>query len=193
MQGGQTMNPSTDDIVRAVDAVPAETVFVLPNNKNIIMAAEQAVHLAEGKKIVVVPTRTIPQGISAMLAADPDCGDEAALTEAMRDAAHHVRSGQVTYAARDSEYDGKKIKQGEYLSLLEGRLCASGRESAVLKKLVREMVTDESAFATVIYGEGVTEQQAAEVEALLHKENKEMEISVVDGGQPVYYYILSVE
>ena len=193
VQGGQTMNPSTDDIVRAVDAVPAETVFVLPNNKNIIMAAEQAVHLAEGKKIVVVPTRTIPQGISAMLAADPDCGNEAALTEAMRDAAHHVRSGQVTYAARDSEYDGKKIKQGEYLSLLEGRLCASGRESAVLKKLVREMVTDESAFATVIYGEGVTEQQAAEVEALLHKENKEMEISVVDGGQPVYYYILSVE
>ena len=193
VQGGQTMNPSTDDIVRAVDAVPAETVFVLPNNKNIIMAAEQAVHLAEGKKIVVVPTRTIPQGISAMLAADPDCGDEATLTEAMRDAAHHVRSGQVTYAARDSEYDGKKIKQGEYLSLLEGRLCASGRESAVLKKLVREMVNDESAFATVIYGEGVTEQQAAEVEALLHKENKEMEISVVDGGQPVYYYILSVE
>ena len=193
VQGGQTMNPSTDDIVRAVDAVPAETVFVLPNNKNIIMAAEQAVHLAEGKKIVVVPTRTIPQGISAMLAADPDCGNEAALTEAMRDAAHHVRSGQVTYAARDSEYDGKKIKQGEYLSLLEDRLCASGRESAVLKKLVREMVTDESAFATVIYGEGVTEQQAAEVEALLHKENKEMEISVVDGGQPVYYYILSVE
>ena len=128
-----------------------------------------------------------------MLAADPECGDEAALTEAMRDAAHHVRSGQVTYAARDSEYDGKKIKQGEYLSLLEGRLCASGGESAVLKKLVREMVTDESAFATVIYGEGVTEQQAAEVEALLHKENKEMEISVVDGGQPVYYYILSVE
>ena len=193
VQGGQTMNPSTDDIVRAVDAVPAETVFVLPNNKNIIMAAEQAVHLAEGKKIVVVPTRTIPQGISAMLAADPDCGNEAALTEAMRDAEHHVRSGQVSYAARDSEYDGKKIKQGEYLSLLEGRLCASGRESAVLKKLVREMVTDESAFATVIYGEGVTEQQAAEVEALLHKENKEMEISVVDGGQPVYYYILSVE
>ena len=193
VQGGQTMNPSTDDIVRAVDAVPAETVFVLPNNKNIIMAAEQAVHLAEGKKIVVVPTRTIPQGISAMLAADPDCGNEAALTEAMRDAAHHVRSGQVTTRSRVSEYDGKKIKQGEYLSLLEGRLCASGRESAVLKKLVREMVTDESAFATVIYGEGVTEQQAAEVEALLHKENKEMEISVVDGGQPVYYYILSVE
>ena len=193
VQGGQTMNPSTDDIVRAVDAVPAEIVFVLPNNKNIIMAAEQAVHLSEEKKIVVVPTRTIPQGISAMLAVDPDCEDEAAIAESMRDAAHHVRSGQVTYAARDSEFDGKKIKEGEYLSLSEGRLCASGRESSVLKKLVREMVTDESAFATVIYGEGVSEEQAAEVEALLHKENKDMEISVINGGQPVYYYILSVE
>ena len=193
VQGGQTMNPSTDDIVRAVDAVPAEIVFVLPNNKNIIMAAEQAVHLSEEKKIVVVPTRTIPQGISAMLAVDPDCEDEAAIAQAMRDAARHVRSGQVTYAARDSEFDGKKIKEGEYLSLSEGRLCASGRESSVLKKLVREMVTDESAFATVIYGEGVSEEQAAEVEALLHKENKDMEISVINGGQPVYYYILSVE
>ena len=193
VQGGQTMNPSTDDIVRAVDAVPAEIVFVLPNNKNIIIAAEQAVHLSQEKKIVVVPTRTIPQGISAMLAVDPDCEDEAAIAQAMRDAARHVRSGQVTYAARDSEFDGKKIKEGEYLSLSEGRLCASGRESSVLKKLVREMVTDESAFATVIYGEGVSAEQAAEVEALLHKENKDMEISVIDGGQPVYYYILSVE
>ena len=193
VQGGQTMNPSTDDIVRAVDAVPAETVFVLPNNKNIIMAAEQAAHLAEGKKLVVVPTRTIPQGISAMLAADLDSEQDSGLAAAMADAAAQVRSGQVTYAARDSEFDGKKIKQGEYLSLCEGRLCASGRESVVLKKLVREMVTDDSAFATVIYGEGVSAEQAAEVEALLRRENKDMEISVIDGGQPVYYYILSVE
>lgn len=193
VQGGQTMNPSTDDIVRAVDAVPAETVFVLPNNKNIIMAAEQAAHLAEGKKLVVVPTRTIPQGISAMLAADLDSEQDSGLAAAMADAAAQVRSGQVTYAARDSEFDGKKIKQGEYLSLCEGRLCASGRESTVLKKLVRELVTDDSAFATVIYGEGVSAEQAAEVEALLRRENKDMEISVIDGGQPVYYYILSVE
>lgn len=193
VQGGQTMNPSTDDIVRAADAVPAETVFVLPNNKNIIMAAEQAVHLAEGKKIVVVPTKTIPQGISAMLAVDPDCGEEQAIADAMNEAAANVRSGQVTYAARDSEFDGKKIRQGEYLSLCEGKLCANGRESSVLKKLIREMVTEESAFATVIYGEGVSEEQAAEVEALLRRENKEMEISLVNGGQPVYYYILSVE
>ena len=193
VQGGQTMNPSTDDLVRAVDAVPAEIVFVLPNNKNIILAAEQAVHLSEEKKIVVVPTKTIPQGISAMLAVDPDEEDEKLLVQAMRDAAAHVRSGQVTYAARDSEFDGKKIKQGEYLSLSEGKLCASGREASVIKKLVREMVSDDSAFATVIYGEGVSAEQAAEVEALLRKENKELEISVIDGGQPVYYYIISVE
>ncbi|HIX89698.1 MAG TPA: DAK2 domain-containing protein, partial [Candidatus Agathobaculum pullicola] len=193
VRGGQTMNPSTDDIVRAVDAVPAEIVFVLPNNKNIIMAAEQAVHLSEEKKIIVVPTKTIPQGMSAMLAVDPDGEDENLLAQAMRDAAAHVRSGQVTYAARDSEFDGKRIKQGEYLSLSEGKLCASGREASVIKKLVREMVSDDSAFATVIYGEGVSAEQAAEVEALLHKENKELEISVIDGGQPVYYYILSVE
>ena len=193
VQGGQTMNPSTDDILHAVDAVPAEIVFVLPNNKNIIMAAEQAVHLSEEKKVIVVPTKTIPQGISAMLAVDPEAEQDSELALAMLDAAKHVRSGQVTYAARDSEFDGKKIKQGEYLSLCEGKLCANGKETSVLKKLAREMVSDDSAFATVIFGEGVTEEQAAEVENLLHKENKEMEINVINGGQPVYYYIISVE
>lgn len=193
VQGGQTMNPSTDDILHAVDAVPAEIVFVLPNNKNIIMAAEQAVHLSEEKKVIVVPTKTIPQGISAMLAVDPEAEQDSELVLAMLDAAKHVRSGQVTYAARDSEFDGKKIKQGEYLSLCEGKLCANGKETSVIKKLAREMVSDDSAFATVIFGEGVTEEQAAEVENLLHKENKEMEINVIDGGQPVYYYIISVE
>ena len=193
VQGGQTMNPSTDDILHAVDAVPAEIVFVLPNNKNIIMAAEQAVHLSEEKKVIVVPTKTIPQGISAMLAVDPEAAQDSELALAMLDAAKHVHSGQVTYAARDSEFDGKKIKQGEYLSLCEGKLCANGKETSVIKKLAREMVSDDSAFATVIFGEGVTEEQAAEVENLLHKENKEMEINVIDGGQPVYYYIISVE
>ena len=193
VEGGQTMNPSTDDIVHAVDSVPAETVFVLPGNKNIILAAEQAVHLCEEKKLVVVPTKTIPQSISALLAADQDGTDTASLTEAMTEAARHVRSGQVTYAARDREFDGKKIKKGEYLSLCEGRLCANGRQSTVLKKLVREMVSADSAFATVIYGADVTEAEAAEVEALLRRENKDMEITLINGGQPVYYYILSVE
>ena len=177
----------------SVPRTPAEIVFVLPNNKNIIMAAEQAVHLSEEKKVIVVPTKTIPQGISAMLAVDPEAEQDSELALAMLDAAKHVRSGQVTYAARDSEFDGKKIKQGEYLSLCEGKLCANGKETSVIKKLAREMVSDDSAFATIIFGEGVTEEQAAEVENLLHKENKEMEINVIDGGQPVYYYIISVE
>ena len=136
---------------------------MLPNNKNIIMAAEQAVHLSEEKKVIVVPTKTIPQGISAMLAVDPEAEQDSELALAMLDATKHVRSGQVTYAARDSEFDGKKIKQGEYLSLCEGKLCANGKETSVIKKLAREMVSDDSAFATVIFGEGVTEEQAAEV------------------------------
>ena len=193
ISGGQTMNPATEDILKQIKKTPAEIVYVLPNNKNIIMAAEQAVHLSEEKKVIVVPTKTIPQGISAMLAVDLDTEQDSELALAMLDAAKHVRSGQVTYAARDSEFDGKKIKQGEYLSLCEGKLCANGKETSVIKKLAREMVSDDSAFATVIFGEGVTEEQAAEVENLLHKENKEMEINVIDGGQPVYYYIISVE
>ena len=193
ISGGQTMNPSTEDILKEIDKTPAEVVFVLPNNKNIIMAAEQCIPLAKGKKVVVLPTKTVPQGISAMLAVDPDSEREQDIADSMQTAVRGVRSGQVTYAARDSEFDGKKIRQGEYLSLYEGRLCASGRENAVIKKLVREMVRETSTFATVIYGEGVSEAQAAEVEALLLKENKGLDISVINGGQPVYYYILSVE
>lgn len=145
------MNPSTDDIIRAVDSVPAEVVFVLPNNKNIIMAAEQAVHLSEEKKLVVVPTKTIPQGISAIARGRSGRRAGYELATAMTRRVSCSQRLQVTYAARDSEFDGKKIKQGEYLSLSEGRLCASGRETSVLKKLVREMVSDDSAFATVIF------------------------------------------
>ena len=191
VSGGQTMNPSTEDILAAIQSVPAKTVLVLPNNKNIIMASEQAQKLAD-RKVIVLPTRTVPQGMTAMLNFDPEAAPEENAVNMMA-AAEKVATGLITYAARDSEFDGKKIKQGEYLSLSEGKLCASGRESSVLKKLVREMVSDDSAFATVIFGEGVTEEQAAEVENLLHKENKGMEISIINGGQPVYYYILSVE
>ncbi len=193
VQGGQTMNPSTNDILHAADSVPAETVFILPNNKNIIMAAEQATHLAEQKKLVVVPTRNIPQGMSAMLAADTECENETALAETMLEAAHHVRSGLVTYAARDSEFDGKKIKKGEYLSLCEGKLCANGRESSVVRKLARELTKSPSEFATVIYGQGMNREHAETVAAQLRKENKDLEISIVNGGQPVYYFIISVE
>ena len=193
VQGGQTMNPSTDDILHAIDAVPAKTVFVLPNNKNIIMAAEQAIPLSE-KQVIVLPSKTIPQGISAMLVFDASADAEvnrAAMTEAMAD----VRTGQVTYAARDSLYDDRKIKEGEFIALHEGKLCTSGRKRIdVIKKLARELLAKKNAsFITIIYGEGVTEEQADEVRALFEQEAKGAEVNILNGGQPVYYYIISVE
>lgn len=192
VQGGQTMNPSTDDILRAVDQTPAEIIFVFPNNKNIIMAAEQAVPLSE-KQVVVIPTKNIPQGISALLVFDSDSQADAN-TALMKDAISSVRAGQVTYAARNSEFEGKKIKEGEYLALCEGRLCANSRKPFdAVKKLARELVQETSAFATIIFGEGVSEDEAAKVEEIFRKENRNLEITVIDGGQPVYYYIVSVE
>ena len=192
VKGGQTMNPSTNDILYAIDAVPAEVVFVLPNNKNIIMAAEQAVPLSD-KQVVIIPTKNIPQGISALLNFDPD-GETETNTGAMKEAIEAVTAGQITYAARNSEFDGKKIKEGEYLALCEGKLCANSRKLFdAVKKLAREMVQDDSAFATIIFGEGVSEEEAAKVEEIFRKENRDMEITVIDGGQPVYYYIISVE
>ena len=193
VQGGQTMNPSTEDILRAVDQTPAEIVYVFPNNKNIIMAAQQAAALCEDKQVVVMPSKNIPQGISAMLVFDADAEQEDN-TSAMNEAMEAVRAGQVTYAARNSDFDGKKIKEGEYLGLCEGKLAAnSKRQHDVLKTLIRELVSADSTFATIIYGEGVTEEEAAKVEELFRKENHDLEITVIHGGQPVYYYILSVE
>lgn len=193
VQGGQTMNPSTEDILRAVDQTPAEIVYVFPNNKNITMAAQQAAALCEDKQVVVMPSKNIPQGISAMLVFDADAEQEDN-TAAMNEAMEAVRAGQVTYAARNSDFDGKKIKEGEYLGLCEGKLAAnSKRQHDVLKKLIRELVSADSTFATIIYGEGVTEEEAAKVEELFRKENHDLEITVIHGGQPVYYYILSVE
>lgn len=192
VRGGQTMNPSTDDLLHAIDAVPAETVFILPNNKNIIMAAEQAAPLSE-KEVFVLPTKNIPQGMTAMLAFDGGAETEANRS-AMVEAIGGVRAGQVTYAARNSEFDGKKIKEGEFLALCEGKLTAnSKRQMDVVKKLAREMVKPESAFATIIFGEGVSEEEAAKAEDIFRKENRDLEITVIDGGQPVYYYLISVE
>ncbi len=193
VQGGQTMNPSTDDILRAIDAVPAEVVFVLPNNKNIIMAAEQSVPLCESKTVVIIPTKNIPQGISAMLSFDEDAElDEN--REAMLNAAANVRSGQVTYAARNSDFDGKKIREGEYLSLFESKLCANSRKlDDAVKKLVREMTRKDCSFINIIYGADMTEEDAVRVEKMAHKEAPDAEITIINGGQPVYYFILSAE
>ena len=193
VSGGQTMNPSTDDILRAVEATPAETVFVLPNNKNIIMAAEQTIPLAT-RKVLVLHTRTIPQGITAMLTFDPDSDDENNAIE-MQKAASGIATGQITFAARDSEYDGFKIKQGELLALNNGKVSFvdTDLERTVLK-LLKQMVKRESQFMTVIYGEDVSEEQAAAIEAAIEeKYGSRIELTMINGGQPVYYFIISVE
>ena len=191
--GGQTMNPSTDDILKAIESTPAETVFVLPNNKNIIMAAEQAIPIST-RKVIVIHTRTIPQGISAMLSFDPDSDDNANAIE-MQKATERVVTGQVTFAARDADFDGFKIKQGEIMALLGGKVTFTDTdlEKSVLK-LLKKMVKSDSEFITVIYGEDVSAEQAESIEAQINEKfGSKCEITFINGGQPIYYYILSVE
>lgn len=195
VSGGQTMNPSTDDILNGIMATPAKTVFVLPNNKNIIMAAEQAIPLAEGREVRVLQTKTIPQGISAMLMFDESVSaDENQM--AMMEAAENVATAQVTFAARDSEIDGEPIKQGEIMGLCNGKIKFTGTdiEDIAYKSAVKIFKRSQSSIITVIYGEGVTEEQAESVkQKLADKYSDEVEISIVNGGQPIYYFIISVE
>ncbi|HIS75758.1 MAG TPA: DAK2 domain-containing protein [Candidatus Merdivicinus excrementipullorum] len=191
--GGQTMNPSTDDILNAIHATPAQTVFVLPNNKNIIMAAEQAVKLAD-RRVCVLQTVTIPQGISAMLAFDPEASfadNQVNMTEA----ASRVQSGQITFAARDSDYDGHNIKAGEILAMENGKLAFVEKDlEKAVYKLTRSMVRRDSSFVTLIYGSDVTDGQAESAcEFIKSKLSPNLEISLINGGQPVYYYLISVE
>ncbi len=193
VSGGQTMNPSTDDILRAVEATPAETVFVLPNNKNIIMAAEQTISIAT-RKVIVLHTRTIPQGITAMLNFDPEADCEANAIE-MQKAAEKIATGQITFAARDSDFDGHKIKKGELMALLGGKITFVDTDlEKTVMKLLKQMIKRDSQFVTVIYGEDVTESQAAVIEEQIQeKYGAKTEITVIRGGQPIYYYIISVE
>ncbi len=193
VSGGQTMNPSTDDILKAIESTPAETVFVLPNNKNIIMAAEQTIPIST-RKVIVIHTRTIPQGISAMLSFNPDADVEENAIE-MQNAIKRIATGQITFAARDSDYDGHNIKKGELLALLGGKVSftETDLEKAAVK-LCKQMIKKDSEFVTVIYGEDVTEQQAAALEEQLQaKFGAKTEITFIAGGQPIYYYIISVE
>lgn len=193
IRGGQTMNPSTDDILNAIHATPARTVFVLPNNKNIIMAAEQAVSLAD-RNVCVLPSRTIPQGIAALMAFAEDC-DFSDNRMNMTKALENVSTGQITFAARDSEYEGHNIKKGEILAFNNGKLAYSEKEiNKAAFKLVKKMIKSESSFVNVIYGEDITENQADELrEQLEAKFGDKVEIMLMSGGQPVYYYIISVE
>ncbi len=193
VQGGQTMNPSTDDILRAIMKTPAKTVFVLPNNKNIIMAAEQAVRLAD-RKVCVLQTRTIPQGISAMLAFD----ESQSLSDNrlnMTKAFEKVSTGLITFAARDSEFEGKQIREGEILALDNGKLSFTEKDiNKAVIKLTKKLAKGDTSYVTLIYGADVTEENAEELrEVLQSKVNGKIDVMLVNGGQPVYYYIISVE
>lgn len=193
IKGGQTMNPSTDNILKAIHATPARTVFVLPNNKNIIMAAEQAVNLAD-RNVCVLPTRTIPQGISALMAFDESNTFTDNRMEMIK-AIERVSTGQVTFAARDSEYEGHNIKKGEIMAFNNGKLQFAEKDvNKAAYKLAKKMTKSDTSYITVIYGADVTEEQAESlIESLEAKLGSKIEIMLVNGGQPVYYYIISVE
>ena len=193
ISGGQTMNPSTESILKEIKKVPAHTVFVLPNNKNIIMAAQQCIGLTE-KAVVVIPTASIPQGVSAMMAVDPDMSDADAIAKAMTDAAQCVSTAQITYAARNSDFDGFDIHEGDYLALLDGKLLGTDRDVAnLLEALSDEAASREAEFVTVFYGEDVSEEDAQKASAIFTRRCPDAEISLIRGGQPVYYYIISIE
>ena len=193
ISGGQTMNPSTEDILKEIARTPAEVVFVLPNNKNIIMAAEQCVGLLEGKEIVVVPTRTVPQGIAAMLVMDPE-GETVANIAAMDEARQNVRTSEITYAARDSDFDGFEIHEGDYMALADGQLFGTDQAiSALLERLAQADSQQQAEFISIFYGEDVTEEQAQEALDIFQKQCPDAEITLLAGGQPVYYYMISAE
>ena len=193
VSGGQTMNPATEDILAAIQSVPAQTVLVLPNNKNIIMAAEQAQKLAD-RKVLVLPTRTVPQGMTAMLNFDPEASAEDNAVNMMA-AADKVATGLVTYAARDSEFDGKPIKKGEIMALENGKIVATGSDiTKMTYRLARSMKKKDTQFITVSSGCDVSEEDAQRTTELVKtKCGGNLEVSHINGGQPVYYYMISVE
>lgn len=194
VSGGQSMNPSTDDIYEAVMATPAKNVIVLPNNKNIVLAAEQTVPMVTDRNVVIVPTRTIPQGMTAMLNFDPEISAESN-AQLMIDSAQSVGTGLVTFAARSSEFGGKKIKEGDIIALENGKLTITEKSAVkALVKLAKNMVNRDTSFITLIYGEEVSEEDAnTAYEELRDKFGSRTDISLVKGDQPVYYFILSVE
>ena len=193
ISGGQTMNPSTEDILKQIRKTPAEIVYVLPNNKNIIMAAQQCVDLVEDKKVIVLQAKTVPQGISAMIAVNPD-GEEAENTAAMEEAMGQVSTMEITYAARDSEFDGTAIHAGDYLLLVDNQLFGTEKDLHVaLEKLAQESQRRGGEFISIFYGEGVQEADAQQALAQFQEACPEAEITVLEGGQPVYHYLISVE
>ena len=193
ISGGQTMNPSTEDILREIARTPAETVFVLPNNKNIIMAAQQCVGLIEGREVVVIPTRTVPQGISTLLVMDPE-GPVQDNVDAMTEAMSHVHTSEVTYAARNSDFDGFAIKEGDYMALSDGQLFGTAQSMEELLENLAQAETQQNAeFINIFYGEDVDEESAGKALELFQRLCPNAEITLLSGGQPVYYYMISAE
>lgn len=194
VSGGQTMNPSTQDILQAVEATPSQTVFVLPNNKNIIMAAEQAAKLCKTRTVKVIPTTTIPQGLAAMLAFD-ESAEAVDNAISMQKAAQRVSTGQITFAARDSDYDGHKIKEGELLALENGKVAFTARDlTKAATRLTKSLLTKTSTFVTLLYGQDISSEEAAGLEAAIREKlPKDVDLVLINGGQPVYYLIISVE
>ena len=193
ISGGQTMNPSTEDILREIARTPSEVVFVLPNNKNIIMAAEQCVGLIEGKEIIVLPSRTVPQGITAMMFLDPDA-DVETNTESMKEAMANVHTSEITYAARDSDFDGFEIKQGDYMALADGKLFGIEQDlGAMLEHLAQAETQQNAEFINIFYGEDVADEDAAGALEIFQRLCPNAEIVLQRGGQPVYYYMISAE
>ena len=193
VSGGQTMNPSTESILHEVEQTPSEIVFILPNNKNIIMAAQQCVGLTD-KEIIVIPTATVPQGITAMMNADVEQDDPQAIAQAMTEAAATVTTAQITYAARNSDFDGFAINEGDYLALVDGKLLGTDRQLDSLLDQLAALAADKGAeFITLFYGEGVSEEAAEAASIRFRTACPDCELSLLNGGQPVYYYIVSME
>ena len=193
VSGGQTMNPSTEAILKEVNRTPSEVVFILPNNKNIIMAAQQCEGLTE-KQIIVIPTATVPQGITAMMSFDPDENDPQTIAQAMVAAAQTVSTAQITYAARNSDFDGFAINEGDYLALLDGKLFGTSRSmDELLEKLSRHAAQAGAEYINIYTGEGVSEDDGAKTEALFAQSCPDAEVAAIPGGQSVYFYIISIE
>jgi dihydroxyacetone kinase-like predicted kinase len=194
VSGGQTMNPSTEDLCDAVNEVNAETVFVFPNNKNIIMTANQVAEIVEDKKIVVIPTRSVPQGFSAMLGFDEDASAEDNLAS-MTECSQGVDTMQVTYAARNSNFDDMDIEEGDYLALLNDKLLTSNKDlKAIFEALIAKIKENGKTFVSIYYGEGISEEEASKTADIFAAElGSNVEVNLVKGAQPVYFYVISAE
>lgn len=193
IEGGQTMNPSTEDMLNAIEKVNAKSVFILPNNKNIIMAANQAVSLVEDKQIIVIPTKTIPQGITALVNYIPDHSVEENKEQMMVEI-ENVKTGQVTYAVRDTEIDGKTIKQDDYMGIGDKSILAVGKDlKQTTLEMVDAMVDEDSAIVSIYFGSESSEEKAEEIASAIEEKYPDVEVEVNDGGQPIYYYVISVE